>query len=134
MDIHLQRGLYIGMTQNFRQGVDIHTAFNAACSEGMPENVIISEWQVVLLKEAPEKVLHCPRLQRPLCAGKQAAILLVLHLAQYGKHFRRQRNSANGVFAFRRLQHQLGALSVVDAVNRPLATKYPFRKVNIRLA
>ena len=69
----------------------------------VPENVIISEWQVVLLKEAPETVLHCPRLQRPLCAGKQATILLVLHLAQYGKHFRRQRNSANGVFAFRRL-------------------------------
>ena len=103
MDVHLQRGLYIGVTQNFRQRFDIHTALNAACGERMPENVIISDWQVVLLQKAPEAILHRPRFQRPLRAGKQAAILLVLHMAQHRKHFRRQWDSANGVFAFWRL-------------------------------
>lgn len=41
MNVHLQCGLYIGVTQNFRQRFDIHAALNAARGEGMPENVII---------------------------------------------------------------------------------------------
>ena len=36
MDVHLQRGLHIGVSQNFRQGFDIHAALNAARGEGMP--------------------------------------------------------------------------------------------------
>ena len=36
MNVHLQCGLYIGVTQNFRQRFDIHAALNAARGEGMP--------------------------------------------------------------------------------------------------
>ena len=36
MDVHLQRDLYIGMTQNFGQRFDVHTAVDAACRKRMP--------------------------------------------------------------------------------------------------
>ena len=36
MDIHPQGGLHVGVAQDFGEGFDIHTVFDAACGEGVP--------------------------------------------------------------------------------------------------
>ena len=56
MDIHPQGGLHVGVAQDFGEGFDIHTVFDAPCGAGVPQDVEIPHRDFQPLQETPEPV------------------------------------------------------------------------------
>ena len=81
------------------------------------------------LQEAPESVLQRSRLHWPVAAREQVAA--GFQRVKQRKHFRRQGNHSLRAFAFRRLNHQLRAASVVDTVGRSLYVHGSAGKINV---
>ena len=46
MDVFVERGFHVGMTENFRQGFDVKSDFNTARREGVPKRMKIGFWQI----------------------------------------------------------------------------------------
>lgn len=134
MDVHLQRDLYIGMTQNFGQRFDVHTAVDAACRKRMTQNMEISVGDTQLFQKFLKTILHCPRLHMLVTAGKQVVIFTCPEGTQHGKHFRRQRNCPLGVVRFWRLNDQFRASTVVDSIGRAPDMEQTICEINIRPA
>lgn len=129
MDIHPQGGLHVGVAQDFGKGFNIHAVFDAPCGAGVPQDVEIPYRDFLPLQEAPESVLQRSRLHWLVAAGEQIAA--GFQRAKQRKHFRRQWNHPFRAFAFRRLNHQLRAASVVDTVGRSLYMNGSAGKINV---
>lgn len=71
MDIHPQGGLHVGVAQDFGEGFDIHTVFDAACGEGVAQDV-----------EIPDGDFQRPRKRRNLYCSVLGSIGLSLPVSR----------------------------------------------------
>ena len=62
MNIAIQRGFYIGMSQNLRQGFYVKAGLNASCGKGMPEGMESYILQSAPVRDLAELKLHTTRL------------------------------------------------------------------------
>ncbi len=61
MDVFVQGNLHIGMPQNFAETFDIHSAVNAVCGKGMPQNMEIVIRGIDLFEILLKMILISPR-------------------------------------------------------------------------
>ena len=73
MYICVKSNTYIPVPEDFAEGLDIYTGFNAACGKCMSQGVVVHRGNSAIIKNLMVAVLKCTRLNEFACPSQKKA-------------------------------------------------------------